>query len=102
VLEVVRRSAHDWTVFTHAFDPASTFPELSALDVAELRPSVSVRRSIGPLAVGAAVIAAARLPDIGAGALLVSSEGLGDFVLARNRLRRWPTATRRSRSSTTR
>jgi len=86
LLEISGRSAHDWTIFTHSFQPHATFPELSSLDVAELRPAVSVRRSIAPLAGAAAVIAASRLPDIGAGALLVSSEGLGDFVLARNRL----------------
>ena len=86
VLEIARRSAHDWTVLTHSFDPATTFPEFASVDVAELRPRVSVRRSIAPLLGAAAVISGARLPDIGASALLVSSEGLGDFVLSRNRL----------------
>jgi glycosyltransferase involved in cell wall biosynthesis len=85
-LEIARRSAHDWTILTHFFDAAGTFPEFTSVDVGELRPRVSVRRSIGPLLGAAAVISASRLPDIGASALLVSSEGLGDFVLSRNRL----------------
>ena len=86
LLEIARRSAHDWTILTHSFDPDTTFPEFASVDVAELRPRVSVRRSIGPLLGAAAVISGSRLPDIGASALLVSSEGLGDFVLSRNRL----------------
>ena len=86
VLEIARRSVHDWTVLTHAYDAASTFPEFGSVDLAVLRPGVSVRRSLAPLVGAAGVISASRLPDVGASALLVSSEGLGDFVLARNRL----------------
>lgn len=86
LVEMVTRSRHDWTLFTHRYAPATTYPELGALDVRALEPGVSVRRSTGPLSRAAWTIATTRLPDVGAGALLVSSEGLGDLVLTRNHL----------------
>jgi glycosyltransferase involved in cell wall biosynthesis len=86
IYEVVTRSRHDWTIFTHHYEKDSTYPEVAGLDVVQLDPAVSVRRSFGPLLSAARTIASCRLPDVGASALLVSSEGLGDFILARNRL----------------
>ena len=84
-LELFKRSRHDWVLYTHRYQPESTYPELTAYDVVELQPRVSVRRSFVPLMKAAATIARTRLPDDGTAGLLVSSEGLGDFVLARNR-----------------
>lgn len=84
--ELIARSRHDWVLFTHHFDPAATYPELADGDIRVLTPGVSVRRSAGPLSRAAWTIASTRLPDVGAHALLVSSEGLGDLVLLRNRL----------------
>lgn len=84
ILELVRRSRHSWTIFTHHFEPDSTFGGFARLDVRELTPRISVRRSFAPLVRAAATISTARLPA--SDALLVSSESIGDFVLARNRL----------------
>jgi glycosyltransferase involved in cell wall biosynthesis len=81
MLEVLTRSRHDWTVYTHHHDPAGTYPEVAGLDVVQLSPRVSVRRSLGPLVHAARTLATARLPA--ADALLVSSEGLGDLVALR-------------------
>lgn len=86
ILELVRRSRHHWTVYTHHFDPDRTFVELRGLPVVELEPRVSVERSFRPLLRAAATIAGTRLPADGSKSLLVSSEGLGDLVLLRNRL----------------
>jgi glycosyltransferase involved in cell wall biosynthesis len=83
-VELFRRSRHDWVLYTHRFQPDTTYPELGAFDVVELAPRVSVRRSFVPLAQAAATIARAQLPRDGRSGLLVSSEGLGDFILARN------------------
>jgi glycosyltransferase involved in cell wall biosynthesis len=83
-LELFRRSRYDWVLYTHRYQPETTYPELADFDVVELSPRVSVRRSFLPLAQAAATIARTRLPDDGRAGLLVSSEGLGDFVLARN------------------
>lgn len=83
MVEVVTRSRHDWTVYTHHHDPAGTYPEVARLDVVELAPRVQVRRSLGPLLHAARTIATTRLPA--ADAVLVSSEGLGDLVALRAR-----------------
>ena len=84
MVEVITRSRHDWTVYTHHYEPEATYPEVAALDVVPLKPEVSVRRSLVPIARAAATIARARLPEHQA--LLVSSEGLGDLVALRSRV----------------
>ena len=83
--EIVARSEHDWTIYTHHFEADSTFPTLRN-SVVSLAPEVSVRRSLGPLVAACATIAASRLPDDGARALLVSSESVGDLILTRARV----------------
>jgi glycosyltransferase involved in cell wall biosynthesis len=85
VAEVVARSRHDWVIYTHHFEPESTYPCLRS-EVVELGPPVSVRRSLSPLVRAAATMTRTRLPEDGSRALLVSSEGLGDLLLARTRL----------------
>ena len=84
--ELLTRSRHDWTLFTHHFEPEATFPELEAHGVVELRPGVSVERRLVPIATGAWRIGRTRLPLDGHRALLVSSDGLGDLVVARAKL----------------
>lgn len=86
MVEVITRSRHDWTVYTHHFEPEATYPEVSALRVVPLLPEVSVRRSLLPLVHAAATLSRTRLPDDGTRALLVSSEGLGDLVALRSRV----------------
>lgn len=86
MVELVTRSRHDWTLYTHHYEPAATFPEVTGLHVVALQPEVAVRRSLVPLVQAATTIARTRLPDDGAEALLVSSEGLGDLVAFRNKL----------------
>ena len=82
LVELFRRSRHDWTLYTHVYDPDGTFPEL-APRVVELAPRISVERSVRPLAHAAFTIATARLPQMDA--LLVSSDGFSDLILARNK-----------------
>jgi glycosyltransferase involved in cell wall biosynthesis len=86
MVELITRSRHDWTVYTHHYEPEATYPEVANLRVVPLTPGVSVRRSLGPLVHAAATLLRARLPDDGARALLVSSEGLGDLVALRARI----------------
>jgi glycosyltransferase involved in cell wall biosynthesis len=80
--ELVTRSHHRWTLYTHHFAPETTYPVLAEARVVELAPRVDVRRSLGPLASAAVAMARTRLPDHHQG-LLVSSEGLGDLVVLR-------------------
>ncbi|MDQ1375301.1 MAG: hypothetical protein QOJ09_2639, partial [Actinomycetota bacterium] len=88
IAELLARSQHEWTLYTHHFAPDDTFAEFGAYDVVELSPRVSVRRSLGPIARAAATITATKLPA-GARGLLISSDGLGDLMTFRNRI---PTA----------
>lgn len=83
IVELVRRSRHDWAIFTHHYDPAATFPEFADFDVVELTPRISVRRRLWPLLRAAGTIARTDLDQVPCEGLLVSSEGLGDLVLAR-------------------
>lgn len=85
LLEVTTRSRHDWVVYTHHYDAARTFPELSQTNIVTLDPEVSVRRALRPLIHAAGTIARTQLPDDGASVVLVSSEGLGDLVALREK-----------------
>ena len=85
ILEVVTRSRHDWTIYTHHYDPDGTFPAIASLDVVELEPRVSVERSFRQLAKASKTIARTQLPDDGAEVVVISSEGLGDLIAARER-----------------
>jgi glycosyltransferase involved in cell wall biosynthesis len=86
LLEITSRSRHDWTLYTHHYDSAGTFPGLRDARIVVLDPQVSVRRSLPALAQAAYRISRTELPLRDEQALLVSSEGLGDFVVARNDL----------------
>ncbi len=81
ILELLGRSRHDWTVWTHHFAPDATYPEMADYDIRQLEPGVSVERRLPRIAEAARRIAGTRLPDAGARGLLVSSEGLGDLIL---------------------
>jgi len=84
--ELLTRSRHEWTLFTHHYEPDATFPELHGCDVVELHPGVSVERSFAPVVGAAWRIARTELPVDGHRGLLVSCDGLGDLVLARSQL----------------
>src|SRR5262249_41798164 len=45
LVELMTRSRHDWTLYTNHFEPHSTFPEFSDLQV-EAMADVSVRRNL--------------------------------------------------------
>jgi glycosyltransferase involved in cell wall biosynthesis len=83
LLELHERSRHEWVIYTHHLDRERTFPALAQIAV-ELVPRVSVQRELLPLMQAATTIARTQLPADGRQGLLVSSEGLGDFVVARN------------------
>jgi len=84
--ELLARSRHEWTLFTHHYEPEATFPELRDFDVVRLEPGVSVERRFAPVLEAAWRIARTRLPVAGHRGLLVSCDGLGDLVLARSTL----------------
>jgi glycosyltransferase involved in cell wall biosynthesis len=84
ILELVRRSRHDYTVYASHVDFDGTFPEFRDLKRLVALHPVSVERSLGRAFHAAATIAAEKLDPSAFDALLVSSEGLGDFITLRN------------------
>jgi glycosyltransferase involved in cell wall biosynthesis len=83
ILEINRRSRHDWTIYTSHHDPAGTFPELAGARIVEL-PRVSVRRNMLAALAGAISLAARRLDPAGHEVLVISCDGLGDLLTLRN------------------
>jgi glycosyltransferase involved in cell wall biosynthesis len=83
ILELVRRSRHQWKLFTSHYERGNTFPEIGEMDLTELK-TVSVRRDVLSTGRSAATILSQKLPDDDCDALFVLSEGLGDFILFRN------------------
>jgi glycosyltransferase involved in cell wall biosynthesis len=84
ILETIQRSRHRYTLFTNHIDYDQTFSEFRSLaDLRVLNP-VSVHRSFRQTLRGVWTIATQKLDLTGYDALLVQSEGLGDFISLRN------------------
>lgn len=86
ILEIHRRSRHEWTFYTSHYDAAATYPELADARIVELE-RVSVRRTYLAVLRSALSIATRRLDPSGHDVLVVSCEGLGDLVTLRNTAR---------------
>lgn len=83
ILELSRRSRHQFALFTNRYEPERTFPELQEQQVVRLR-EVPVDRRLGWVAVAGWKILTQRLPLEDFDVLLVVCEGLGDLILFRN------------------
>lgn len=83
MLELVRRSRHDWVIFTSHYYPDQTFPEFKEVDIVELS-RVSVNRRYSAVSNAAVKILRQKIDLSGFDAMVVSSEGLGDFITFRN------------------
>ena len=83
ILEIARRSRHDWTIYTSHYDPDGTYPELRDVRIVELA-RVSVQRTYASAVQGAWRIATARIHPDGCDALVISCDGLGDLLTLRN------------------
>jgi glycosyltransferase involved in cell wall biosynthesis len=83
ILELVRRSRNEWKIFTSHYEPDHTYPEFRKMNVIELKP-VIVRRDVLSTGRSALTILSQKLPADDCDALLVLTEGLGDFILCRN------------------
>src|SRR4051812_44773415 len=80
IIQLVRGSRHQWTLFTNHYAPAQTFPEFAGLDVRELN-RIPVERTVKATALNALKITFQKLPLDGFDALLVVGEGLGDLAV---------------------
>jgi len=79
ILEIKRRSRHDWEIFTGFYDRERTFPELKQMGVTELK-RVSVTRKYATVIRAGLTIATTRIDRPGIEAMLVCCDGLGSFI----------------------
>lgn len=86
ILELNRRSRHNWTVFTSHFDPDSTYPEFKEIELIELK-KVPVRRTYLKVLMAAVTILFQKIDLRDYDVLWVHSEGLGDLITLRNHQR---------------
>jgi len=82
ILELSRRSDHQYTLFTHCFDGDRTFPELKRQKITAL-PKIPAERNFGCVARAMWGVISQSLPD-GFDVLLVICEGFGDLIVLRN------------------
>ena len=87
ILELVRRSRHEYTVFTNHVNFEQTYPEFRTLERLVVLDRVPMERSFDKVILAALRIATLKLDLRPFDALLVSSEGLGDFITFRNHAR---------------
>lgn len=83
LMEIKRRSRHDWTILTSHYDQDGTYPDLKTMGVVELK-RVSVQRRYGTVLRAAATIATTKIDMDGYDVLFISCEGLGSLVNFRN------------------
>ncbi len=83
ILEIARRSRHEWVIYTSHYDAEGTYPELKQLAIRETG-RVSVKRSYGAVIAGSARVAATRLDLSRSDALVVCCDGVGSFITLRN------------------
>ncbi len=83
LMEIKRRSRHDWTILTSHYDADGTYPDLKSMGVQELK-RVSVKRRYGTVLRVAATIATTRLDPDSYDVLFVSCDGLGSLLTFRN------------------
>jgi len=86
ILEVLKRSRHDWHVFTNLYEKDTTYPEFKNFEsrITELK-KISVDRSYFNTLRSAWVIFNQKLPLEGFDVLCVHNEGLGSLINFKNK-----------------
>jgi glycosyltransferase involved in cell wall biosynthesis len=82
-LELIGRSRHDWTVFTHRYEPQSTFAEFSRLKVVELG-RVPLQRNYGALSSASLSMLSQKIDLSDFDVFVVSTAGFAEFIALRN------------------
>ncbi|HUC94782.1 MAG TPA: glycosyltransferase [Candidatus Saccharimonadales bacterium] len=83
ILETVKGSKNEYTIFTNHYDQKGTFPEFGKLNVIELK-KVPVRRDIFSTLKAAITISFQKIDLTSFDLFVVHSEGLGDLILFKN------------------
>ncbi len=86
ILELKRRSRHQWLVYTSHFAPDATYPELRDMGVVELN-RVSVKRTYLSVFGAAARLLDIKLDARQFDALMICCDGLGSLLAFRNHAR---------------
>jgi alpha-1,3/alpha-1,6-mannosyltransferase len=83
LLELVRHSRHDWSLFTSRFEPESTFPEFGSMDVQRLS-DVPVKRNMINVAKACFQVALSGRDWSGYDALMISNDGIANLLALRS------------------
>lgn len=84
ILEIVRRSKHECTIFTNHFDRENTYSDFKNLEVVELN-SIPIDRGLWSVTKAAFIISLQKIDLSSFDILFVHSDGLGDLILNRNK-----------------
>ncbi len=84
ILELVKRSRHDWTIFTGHYEKENTFPEFKQFEIKELG-RLSVKRDMLSVLFTALKIIFQKIDLKEHDALVVWCDGMGDMITLRNR-----------------
>ncbi|MFA5246742.1 MAG: glycosyltransferase [Candidatus Micrarchaeia archaeon] len=82
-MELLSRSSHDWTIFTHRYEPQGTFPEFSKLKVIELG-KVPLNRGYGALSAASLSMLSQKIDLKDFDVFVVSTAGFAEFIAIRN------------------
>jgi glycosyltransferase involved in cell wall biosynthesis len=85
ILEIANRSEHEITILTNHLDLDQTFPEFKGMENIVHLKKVSVERSFLKVLQGIFTVATQKIDLRGFDAVIVNSEGIGDFLNFRNR-----------------
>jgi glycosyltransferase involved in cell wall biosynthesis len=84
ILETIKRSKHDYTIFTNYYNKKTAYPEFAKLNVIELN-KAPIRHNFVSAVYGAIVILLTQKINLGKfDMLIVHSEGFADLILFRN------------------
>jgi len=84
ILETVKRSSHEYTIFTNHFDKKNTYSGFKNLNVIELN-RIPVDRGLWSVAKAALVISLQKIDLSSFDVLFVHSDGIGGLILNRNK-----------------
>ena len=82
-LELISRSRHDWTIFTHRYEPQSTFKEFSSLRVTELG-KIPLSRDYGALSSASLSMLSQKIDLKDFDVFVVSTAGFAELIAIRN------------------
>lgn len=84
LLELARKSRHEWTIFTNRYDSNNAYPGLKNVRIVELSPRISVNRSFSEVIKASISIIKQKLPLHEYDAFFIVCEGVGDFITINN------------------